>query len=106
MHTLYLLTLAIIFCVACSYISIKLNYYVIPKLIWSFIMVPILSIYWFPTWVLLFWISFSIQTIFGRGTLQVYQMSAFQRKYGGICDTISLFILGAAILDFIFYLFR
>ena len=69
-------------------------------------MVPVLSLYWFPTWIFIFWLSFAIQTIFGKGTLEVYQMSAFQRRYGGICDTLSAFLFGAAILNFIFYLFR
>ena len=72
MSILYTLTLAIIFSVACAYISMQLQNNIIPRLIWCFIMVPVLSIYWFPTWMFIFWLSFAIQTIFGKGKLEVY----------------------------------
>jgi|GEM_PF-3431434 len=106
MDILYTLTLAIIFSVACAYVSMQLQHHIMPRLIWCFIMVPVLALYWFPTWMFIFWLSFTIQTIFGKGTLDVYEMSAFQRRYGGICDTVSAFLFGGAILNFIFYLFR
>lgn len=44
MHILYTLTIGIIFCVACAYVSMQLQHHIMPRLIWSFIMVPVLSL--------------------------------------------------------------